>query len=245
MTPNADRGKHLKIVVPYRDRQAHLEQFLPHLREYLDDHGLTWRLVIAEQEGGLPFNRGAIKNAGFLLGGASDYTCFHDVDYLPLNADYGWSDEPACLPLVGAEGRPVRISNIIRRLHLGGIDFFGGAVLMPDALFRRVDGYSNDYWGWGFEDSDIVRRFAAAGIACIRRPGVFCPLAHESEGYRADGSMNETAGFNRALYGRKWQGGRPQAADGLSTLSYELLARETLAEGDGRCEKILVRLSRP
>src|SRR6202012_4428060 len=108
----------LKIVVPYRDRAAHLREFLPHIRDYLDGSGIAYRIVIAEQEAGLPFNRGAMKNAGFLLGGMSGYTCFHDVDYLPLNADYGWSDEPACLALVGAEGRPVRINNVIRRMHL-------------------------------------------------------------------------------------------------------------------------------
>src|ERR1700761_5196440 len=137
--------KRLKIVVPYRDREEHLANFLPQIHDYLKDAGLSYRIVIAEQEGGLAFNRGAIKNAGFLLGGASDYTCFHDVDYLPLNADYGWSDEPACLALVGAEGRPVTINNVIRRMHLNTIDFFGGAVLVPDALFARVDGYSNAY----------------------------------------------------------------------------------------------------
>jgi hypothetical protein len=245
---NENLEKHLKIVVPYRDREEHLVHFLPHIREYMDDCGISYHIVIAEQAEGLPFNRGAMKNAGFLLSGTSDYTCFHDVDYLPLNADYSWADNPACLVLIGAEGRPAKINDKTQRIHLNTVSFFGGAVLMPDALFRQIDGYSNDYWGWGFEDTDIARRFEAAGISCIRRPGTFYPLTHVSQGHEADGSMNEDAALNRVFYNRKWHTGRLEKADGLSTLSYEILARETLAapiRGNGMCEKIKVRLFQP
>ena len=51
----ADRR--LKIVVPYRDRAAHLAQFLPHIRDYLDDAGIAAQIVIAEQAPGEAFNR--------------------------------------------------------------------------------------------------------------------------------------------------------------------------------------------
>jgi hypothetical protein len=240
-------GKHLKIVVPYRDRAGHLRDFLPHIREYLADSDIAYHIVIAEQDEGLPFNRGAIKNAGFLLGGASDYTCFHDVDYLPLNADYGWTDDPACLVLVGAEGRPVKTGGAVRRIQLDKVAFFGGAVMMPDDLFRRVNGYSNDYWGWGFEDTDLARRFASSDIACVRRPGVFCPLPHDSHGYEADGGMNADAARNRTRYMRKWDGIRRADDEGLSTLCCELVSRQMLVppvNGSGHCEHIKVRLFR-
>jgi hypothetical protein len=247
MAENQNSKKHLKIIVPYRDRAEHLRDFLPHICEYLDDSDISYNIVIAEQAEGLPFNRGAMKNAGFLLGGASDYTCFHDVDYLPLNADYSWTDNPACLVFVGAVGRPIKISDSTLRLQLNNASFFGGVVLIPDAIFRQIDGYSNDYWGWGFEDTDIARRFETAKISCIRRSGVFCPLAHDSLGYEANGGMNADAALNRLLFSRKWRTGRLEDADGLSTLSYEILSRETLnplTNGSGRCEQIKVRLLR-
>ena len=239
--------RHLKIVVPYRDREEHLRDFLPHLLDYMDCREISYHIVIAEQEKGLPFNRGAMKNIGFLQGGPSDYTCFHDVDYLPLNADYSWTDNPACLALVGAEGRPINVEGSTRRIQLKSASFFGGAVLMADALFRQVDGYSNDYWGWGFEDTDLARRFDTAGVSCIRRPGVFCPLSHESYGHDADGVMNADAALNRLVYMRKWRAGRLDEADGLSTLAYKILSQETLAapiNGSGMCQQIKVRLFR-
>src|ERR1700761_81345 len=124
--------KRLKIVVPYRDREEHLANFLPQIHDYLKDAGLSYRIVIAEQEGGLAFNRGAMKNAGFLLGGASDYTCFHDVDYLPLNADYSWTDDPACLVLTGNQGLGVKVADPVQPIQLDMKKFFGGVVLIPD-----------------------------------------------------------------------------------------------------------------
>src|ERR1700753_3792236 len=117
--------QHLKIVVPYRDRAAHLAQFLPHIRDYLDDAGIAATIVIAEQAPGEAFNRGAMKNAGFLLGGSSDYTCFHDVDYLPLDADYDWTDDPACLVLTGNQGLNVKAANPAQSIHLDMENFFG------------------------------------------------------------------------------------------------------------------------
>jgi len=232
--------KRLKIVVPYRDRAAHLREFLPHIRDYLNDEGLAYSIVIAEQEDGLPFNRGAIKNVGFLAGESSDYTCFHDVDYLPLSVDYGWTNEPACLVLSGTQNLAVKVDDPSQPIHLDMSNFFGGAVLIPDDLYRQVDGYANGYWGWGYEDSDLLDRFAAAGIACIRRPGSFIPLPHDSHGYEADGSLNRDAAINRLRYRTAWRDGQPVEADGLSTLKYEVLSREALNEGDG--EHITVRL---
>jgi hypothetical protein len=81
--------KRLDIVVPYRDRLAHLNAFVPLLRAYFSrdklDKDIPYRVFIVEQEQGLPFNRGAIKNVGFVLGREhSDYTCFYDIDYLPV-----------------------------------------------------------------------------------------------------------------------------------------------------------------
>ncbi len=36
--------------------------------------------------------------------------------------------------------------------------FFGGASLVSSALFQAVNGYSNEYWGWGGEDDDMALR---------------------------------------------------------------------------------------
>jgi hypothetical protein len=34
------------------------------------------------------------KKYRVLLAGEAEYTCFHDVDYLPVSADYSWAEVP-------------------------------------------------------------------------------------------------------------------------------------------------------
>ena len=36
--------------------------------------------------------------------------------------------------------------------------YFGGVTLFPIMDYYKVNGYSNDYWGWGYEDDDILFR---------------------------------------------------------------------------------------
>ena len=54
----------LAIIVPYRNRAAHLDAFIPHVRAYFArdkvDRVIDYRVYIVEQDGDLPFNRGAL-----------------------------------------------------------------------------------------------------------------------------------------------------------------------------------------
>ena len=225
--------KRLAIVVPYRNRQQHLDQFVPHMRAYFardkTDRTIDYRVIIVEQEQGTPFNRGALKNIGFVLTEPhTDYICFHDIDYLPIWADYSWAGVPTPIVWYGAEERPIAPgrTNCVARHNLD--HFFGGAVLVPNGAFRAVNGYSNDYWGWGFEDEDFKLRFAVAGIEPGRRKGTFLPLAHDSEGFRLDATPSAIALVNQQMMQERWRAGLP--ADGLSTLKFEVIARASLPD---------------
>ncbi len=255
----------LSIVVPYRDRAAHLQQFIGHVRAYFArdklDRDIPYRVLIVEQEQGLPFNRGMLKNIGFLLGtDESDYTCFHDVDYLPIWADYSWIDWPSMILWYGAESRPVAPGrskvSIAHKLD----ELFGGVVLIPNEHFRAVNGFANDYWGWGHEDTDLRKRFERAGIAFGRRNGTFIALEHDNEGLKIDGSPNEIANIrpseiaevNALLFKERWgkQGGAVSADsfihDGLAQTGFKILERKIVPEPKPEraavWEQVLVRL---
>ena len=149
---------------------------------------IPYRVFIVQQESGLPFNRGALS-IGFVLGrDHSDYTCFHDVDYLPAG------------PITVGLTRPPPFSGMSRNAALvveaprtaGGHkleDFFGGVVLTPNALFEQVNGYANTYWGWGWEDRDLKYRYQSAAITFTRRKGSFQGLDHDHDGYTLNGAM--------------------------------------------------------
>ena len=222
--------KRLHIVVPYRDRKTHLDIFAHLLRTYFArdkvDRHIPYRVTVVEQEPGQPFNRGMLANIGFRLGQSqSDYTCVHDVDYTPIWADYSWSDAPAVLLWYGAESRPINLQQPERRVIHKMEDYYSGVVLVPNNLFLRVNGFANDYWGWGYEDMDLKNRFASAGIHFTRRKGTYNALDHDSAGFQLDGSATPAAEANGRRYNTHWASGAAPPRDGLSTLSFEILDR--------------------
>jgi hypothetical protein len=245
--------KRLSIVVTYRAREAHLRAFVPALRAYFSrdklDREIPYRVLIIEQNSELPFNHGALSNIGFALGcDDGDYTCFHDIDYLPIWADYSWSDVPACIVWYGAEERPIKSGNWNQTVKHDLPALFGGVVLMPNSTFAQVNGYANSYWGWGYEDSDLRNRLMASGVSLGRRKGTFQPLDHDSRGFGLDCSLLPIGVVNSQRFDSRWSGDADNVMqeDGLKTVSYEIVNRLSIPDTPGErpalWEKITVRL---
>ena len=188
----------LGVIVPYRDRQQHLAVFIPHMLEFFSrapfHKEIPYRILIVEQASGLPFNRGTVKNIGFKhVASEVDYVCFHDVDLLPISADYRWPGDPAMLIFHGLDFSP----DFIRQL-------FGGVVLLQKEHFERANGFSNDYWGWGFEDVDLRERLLRCGLKPAHREGRFSRLDHLDEGSQPDGTPTLDRLKNQKLYSSQW-----------------------------------------
>jgi len=213
----ADYAARLAIVVPYRDREQHLTRLLPHLVTFFERdrfaRAIPYEIHIAEQAPGKPFNRGAMKNAGFSLAHRNaDYVVFHDVDYLPLWADYSRVREPTSLIAYGVEGKPHEFSNTP-----------GCVVAMPVDDFVRINGYSNDYWGWGFEDVDLQQRIQRNGLNWRKRDGSFSAMPHPHHGVTPDGGQTVETHSTRATYLAKGaQGDVGFGGEGLSTLRFSV-----------------------
>jgi len=140
----------LAIIIPYRDRASHLEVFIPYMQEYLKDY--DYKIFVIEQSDSKPFNRGKLLNVGakIAIKEGFDYFALHDVDMLPLKGvDYSYPETPVHL-----------ISKVDKEVPF--IDYFGGVTLFNVHDYKLVNGYSNEYWGWGFEDDDLLYR-------CIQR----------------------------------------------------------------------------
>ena len=84
----------LGIIVPYRKRPGHLRKFRQSIESYLKDQ--DYELIVVEQADDLPFNRGKLLNVGFktALRKQCDYVAFHDIDMLPRDVDYSYSEVP-------------------------------------------------------------------------------------------------------------------------------------------------------
>lgn len=148
----------LAVCVPYRNRQAHLEQFLPHVEAFLASKGIDHKIYIVHQRDKNMFNRGALKNIGFKLAiqDGCDYCVFHDIDMLPEECDYSFPEQ-------GPTHLAAGIDSLEGKLFYP--TYFGGVVIFSREQFERVNGYCNGYWGWGSEDDDLFSRCILAGLA--------------------------------------------------------------------------------
>lgn len=142
----------LGVVVPYRNRPEQLLTFKEVIKEYLSKAKINYELFIVDQVDRKDFNRGKLLNIGFnyAVEAGCDYIAFHDVDMLPIYADYSYTNKP--VHLIKDLETPEGISRVLN------YDYFGGITLFPIDLFKQINGYSNNYTGWGFEDDDILLR---------------------------------------------------------------------------------------
>ena len=144
-------SKKLGVIVPYRNREEHLEKFKKRIKLYLNKHKIDYELIIVNQDNAKQFNRGMLLNIGFKYAEElnCDYVVFHDVDMLPQNVDYSYSEYPIHLA-TGFKSEEYN-SKLFE-------EYFGGVTLFPMDDFKKVDGYSNKYWDWGYEDTDLLHR---------------------------------------------------------------------------------------
>lgn len=126
------------IIIPYRDRQQHLDYFLQNTVKLFDD---SFDFLIVEQAGDQPFNRGKLLNCGFELS-TSDYCITHDVDVNPIGKACELYKENCS------------IWGIYTSFH----NTLGGIVKISREHMYQINGFSNDYWGWGSEDKNFQNR---------------------------------------------------------------------------------------
>jgi hypothetical protein len=82
---------------------------------------------------------------------------FHDVDMIPLHVDYSYSDFPIHLATGFKQDEDEKPREFFD-------EYFGGVTLFPMKDFKKINGYSNKYWGWGYEDDDLRLRCIKKGI---------------------------------------------------------------------------------
>ena len=148
----------LGVCVPYRNREEHLNQFVPRVGRHLKEQGIDFQIYFCHQVDDKLFNRGATKNiaAKHAFEEGCDYVVWHDIDMIPEpGADYSYpKDNPIHLA--------TRISQMDYRLKYH--EYFGGAVLFSKEQVEATNGYSNDYWDWGMEDDDLFWRCHLEGM---------------------------------------------------------------------------------
>lgn len=173
------------FIVPYRDRELQLNFFNRHMKYITEDMPKEdYRILIVHQCDNRSFNRGALKNIGFLI--VRDLypqtynnitLVFNDLDTLPYVKNFLTYDT---------------IPGVVK--HFYGVKFtLGGIFSIKAGDFERVNGFPN-FWAWGYEDNLLNTRVKNAGIEINR--SVFYNLhdihiMHMSDGVKRDINREE------------------------------------------------------
>ena len=139
----------LVFIIPYRDRHTQYIHFLDHMNKILEDYKKEdYIYYFIHQTDKRDFNRGALKNIGFLFVKdkyPNDYKnitlVFNDVDTMPQTKN-----------TIQYETK----KGIVKHFY-GYIHTLGGIVSINASDFEETNGFPN-YWAWGYEDNALNNR---------------------------------------------------------------------------------------
>jgi len=148
------------FIVPYRDRETEKDIFNEKMTNIMENYpNGYYKIFYIQQNFEKPFNRGAMKNIGFLMvknkypNNYKNITIvFNDIDTTPVNKetipDYSTS------------------RGIVK--HFYGYNFvLGGIVSILAGDFEIINGFPN-YYSWGFEDNELNDRVKEKGFIIDR-----------------------------------------------------------------------------
>ncbi|XP_052811815.1 beta-1,4-N-acetylgalactosaminyltransferase bre-4-like [Mya arenaria] len=218
---NCVATQRIAIIIPFRDRQKHLDILAYYLVPVLKRQEVAFRIFVVEQYGNKTFNKGRLMNIGFTEARKYDeFDCFifHDVDLIPED------DRNMYTCLENPRHMSPAVDKFKYKLPYKGL--VGGVLSFRSKHFIKVNGYSNLFWGWGGEDDDMYHRLIASKITILRTPfetGRYKMIKHGRKGGTSPFRWKLLKTLKKRL-----------KKDGLNTLEYKLV--------ETRLEKLYTRI---
>ncbi|XP_007116252.2 beta-1,4-galactosyltransferase 1 isoform X1 [Physeter macrocephalus] len=200
------------IIIPFRNRQEHLKYWLYYLHPILQRQQLDYGIYVINQAGESMFNRAKLLNVGFKEALKDyDYNCFvfSDVDLIPMNDHNTYR----CF----SQPRHISVAMDKFGFSLPYVQYFGGVSALSKQQFLTINGFPNNYWGWGGEDDDIFNRLAFKGMSVSRPNAVIgkCRMIRHSRDKKNEPNPQR---FDRIAHTKE-----TMLSDGLNTLTYLVL----------------------
>ena len=187
------------FIVPYRNRVQHKFFFCKYMSFILEDKD-DYEIFFSHQCDVRTFNRGAVKNIGFIAARNKypqhykDITfIFNDVDTIPFNKIFDYETT----------------QGIVK--HYYGFKYaLGGIVVMKGCDFENINGFPC-FWGWGMEDNVLQKRCDKFGIKVDR--SVFYNIGSPE-------ILQLFDGISRIISKKDpWRGEYDDGQDGLRTIT--------------------------
>jgi hypothetical protein len=187
------------FIVPYRNRIQHKFFFSKYMSFILEDKD-DYEIYFSHQCDARTFNRGAIKNIGFIAiknkypDNYKDITIiFNDVDTIPFFKLFDYETTHGTVK------------------HYYGFKYaLGGIVVMKAGDFEKTNGFPC-FWGWGMEDNVLQKRCEAVGLKIDR--STFYNIGSPE-------MLQLFDGISRIISKKDpWRGENDNGIDGLKTIS--------------------------
>uniref|UniRef100_A0A3P8W346 Beta-1,4-galactosyltransferase n=1 Tax=Cynoglossus semilaevis TaxID=244447 RepID=A0A3P8W346_CYNSE len=200
------------IIIPFRHRENHLKYWLHYVHPILRRQRIDYGIYIINQLGEDTFNRAKLLNVGYTEAlKDAEYDCFifSDVDLIPMDDRnlYHCYDQPRHFAIA--------MDKFGFRLPYAG--YFGGVSGLSKKQFLKINGFPNEYWGWGGEDDDIYNRITLNGMKVSRpdvRIGRYRMIKHERDKHNEPNPQR----FNKIQNTKN-----TMKKDGISSLTYRLV----------------------
>tara|TARA_Y100000389_G_C17460900_1_gene521630 strand:+ start:1460 stop:2269 length:810 start_codon:yes stop_codon:yes gene_type:complete len=234
---NSNKDK-LTVIIPIRDRERQLKQLLPKLINLLEYQRFNYNILIIEQSKGKSFNKGKLNNSAFLEAIKlfnPKHILFTDVDNIPLKKDSYNID---------------LYNDIMFKHYYGYKNCLGGIFSCSKETFYKINGFSNNYWGWGQEDDDLNYRARLMNIQIDRdellllnsykrhertrqalEMGIL-DIEHDGEKVKHNLKSEEQINYNREVYNNRLNKYKKNKyyifADGIDQCNYRIIKKELI-----------------
>ena len=193
-----------RISIPYRNRQDNLNKIIPILNNKFK--GSDFKIQVVEQDNEMPFNIAYLINIGFDIFRNQEKDLewtyiFHPVDCYPIDVDYN-----------------IYNKDIVALCQ--GESIWGNAYCYKPSSYVKMNGYSNDYWGWGGEDHEPQKKSKLFRLSLEKRSIDFDQTENKSDCSHITNSRNIATLSVKTF--------EDFIKDGLNTIKYDILEKEIL-----------------
>lgn len=214
---NNNKSLKLAIIIPFREhidstiRINHLKQLYKHMNNFFNNTNITHSYFIINQTSyNKRFNRGKLLNIGFEIANKLKYDIFvtHDVDMLP--------DDYLLQYYLYIPKYPIHIAYPKSTVKYSYSTYIGGINIYSKKDYIKINGFPNDFWGWGGEDDAIYDRISINNLPVIRpNKGNVQELEHKSF-HKDTENTNIKKWENRIDNTKNWK------TNGLTDLTYKI-----------------------
>jgi hypothetical protein len=215
------------IIIPYRNRKEHLELFIKDVIPLFEKYLKPFKVVIIEQEVGKLFNRGMLLNIGFNeYKDKSKYFFTHDVDIYP---------NEKCIKEIYTKEE---YNNIVG-IYTSDCNTLGGIIKFTTNNFEKLNGFPNNFWGWGVEDKALQNRVEYMKIQVNKNilkndknRFDYFTIKNDVDDRLMDTFFNDKTHFEYNIFNTLIDSIKFKyiTQSGLNNLTYKIISRETINE---------------